>query len=144
MKREYFYNAFSLELLKYRTIDGDHSRICSPPFARMVATIHADGRHQSHMNPCKIGKTHYEIALKRYLNDLCFSRLSSRKCLISTQISQCLRLARPRNLTDCASLRPRLSALPPTRMSVSCDERNFSSSEECSLLLNSAGWQTRV
>ena len=43
-----------------------------------------------------------------------------------------------------ASLRPRLSALPPTRMSVGCDERNFSSSEECSLLLNSAGWHTRV
>ena len=47
------------------------------------------------------------------------------------------------NLTDGASLRPRLSALPPTRMSVGCDERNFSSSEECSLLLNSAGWYTR-
>ena len=48
------------------------------------------------------------------------------------------------NLTNCASLRPRLSALPPTRMSVGCDERNFSSSEECSLLLNSAGWRTRA
>ena len=68
----------------------------------------------------------------------------SRKCLIFTQISQCLRLARPRNLTKGASLRPRLSALPPTRMSVGCDEGNFSFPEECSLLLISAGWQTRV
>ena len=35
-----------------------------------------------------------------------------------------------------------LSASPPTRMSVGCAERNFSSSEECSLLLNSAGGHT--
>ena len=34
-----------------------------------------------------LGKTHYEIALKICLNDLCFSRLSSRKCLIFTQKS---------------------------------------------------------
>ena len=65
VKREYFYNAFSLKLLKNRAIDGDHSRICSPTFTRMVATIHADGRHQSHMNPCKTGNTHYENRTKK-------------------------------------------------------------------------------
>ena len=48
------------------------------------------------------------------------------------------------NLTNCASLRPRLSALPPTRMSVGCDDWSFSFTKECSLLLNSAGWRTRV
>ena len=40
------------------------------------------------------GNTHYKTALKICLNDLCFSRLSSRKCLIFTQISQISRIAR--------------------------------------------------
>ena len=78
----------------------------------LFANSHVALRERQITLLCKTRKTHYKTALKICLNDLCFSRLFSRKCLIFTQISQCLRLARPRNLTDCASLRPRLSALP--------------------------------
>lgn len=78
---ECFHNVFSLKLLKNRAIDGDHSRICSPTFAQMVATIHVDGRHQSHMNPCKTGKTHdknvsNEILLISQLMSKYFTRIS--------------------------------------------------------------------
>ena len=49
---------------------GEHTRELSPTYARMVATICADGRQQTHTTEVKTGKTHYEIALKRYLNNL--------------------------------------------------------------------------
>ena len=58
------------------------------------------------------------------------------KYLILTQTTQ-----KAQNVHDAVLV---LAATPPTRMSVGCDEGNFSFPEECCLLLISAGWYTQA
>ena len=89
---------------------------------------------------CSTGNTHYEFINHYNLflsdNQNFVSRRSHETCSPPEGAKG--------NLTKWQVASPLLSATPPTRMSVGCDERNFSSSEECSLLLNSAGWQLRA
>ena len=49
--------SFSLATSALHVFVGVHPRICSPPFARMVATIHAYARQQTVQIVCKPGKT---------------------------------------------------------------------------------------
>ena len=73
-------------------IDGDHTREWSPPYAHMAACICAYAHRLLIMIYYKTGQTHQNIL--------------AQMIEFHTNLT---------NLTDCASLRPRLSALPPTR-----------------------------
>ena len=77
--------------------------------------------------------------MKKYymsLDNLAQTVLFHTKYLILTQTPQ-----KAQNMYGAALV---LAATPPTRMSVGCDEGNFSFPEECCLLLISARWYTQA